>query len=138
MAVARHRLAWLYLDGFVHPSTGVATGLFGAVLAAFAPAVGAGKDKLVVLVLDQAGWPVRDRLVVPDGLVLEFLPSYTPKLQPAQRLWPLTNEAVANPYFATLKVLDTALRAHCGSLAAMPEIIKAETRFGWWPAAGAN
>jgi hypothetical protein len=91
--------------------------------------------KLVVLVLDQAGWHVSDRLVVPDGIVLEFLPSYTPELQPAERLWPLTNEAVANRHFATLKDLDTALSMRCRTLATMPEIIKAETRFGWWPAA---
>jgi transposase len=103
------------------------------VLAAFGQAVGAGQDKLVVLVLDQAGWHVSDRLVVPDGIVLEFLPSYTPELQPAERLWPLTNEAVANKHFATLKDLDTALSTRCQMLAAMPEVIKAETRFGWWP-----
>jgi transposase len=107
------------------------------VLAAFGRAIGAGKDKLIVLVLDQAGWHVSDKLVVPDGIVLEFLPSYTPELQPAERLWPLTNEAVANKHFATLKDLDTALSTRCRALAATPEIIKAETRFGWWPAAAA-
>jgi hypothetical protein len=114
--------------------TTVDTDLLRAVLAAFAQAVGAGRDKLVVLVLDRAGWHVRDRLVVPDGIVLEFLPSDTPELQPAERLWPLTNEAVADQHFTTLKALDTALSARCCPLAAMPEIIKAETRFGWWPA----
>ena len=143
IAVGQHRYEWLYLYGFVHPSTGavvwfvcttVDTDLLGAVLAAFGRAIGAGKDKLVVLVLDQAGWHVSDKLVVPDGIVLEFLPSYTPELQPAERLWPLANEAVANKHFATLKDLDTALSTRCRTLAAAPEIIKAETRFGWWPA----
>ena len=112
----------------------VDTDLLGAVLAAFAQAVGAGQDKLVVLVLDQAGWHVSEKLVVPDGIVLEFLPSYTPELQPAERLWPLTNEAVANRHFATLEALDTALSARCCTLAAMPEVIQAVTRFDWWPA----
>ena len=113
----------------------VDTDLLSAVLAAFGQAVGAGKDKLVVLVLDQAGWHVSGRLVVPDGIVLEFLPSHTPELQPAERLWPLTDEAaVANRHLATLEALDTALSARCRTLAAMPEIIQAETRFGWWPA----
>jgi len=131
----------------VHPSTGavvwfvcstVDTDLLSAVLAAFAQAIGAGKDKLVVL--DQAGWHVSDRLVVPDGVVLEFLPSYTPELvdqqrcSTAERLWPLTNQAVANRPFATLKALATALSARCCTLAAMPAVIKAETRFAWWPA----
>ena len=143
IAVGQHRHEWLYLYGFVHPSSGavvwlvcttVDTDLLSAVLAAFAQAVGAGKDKVVVLALDQAGWHVSDRLVVPDGIVLEFLPSDTAALQPAERLWPLTNEAVANPHFATLEALDTALSARCCTLAAMPGIIEAETRFGWWPA----
>ncbi len=142
-AVGQHRYEWLYLYGFVHPHSGavvwfvcttVDTDLLGAVLAAFGRAVGAGKDKLVVLVLDQAGWHVSDKLVVPDGIMLEFLPAYTPELQPAERLWPLTNEAVANKHFATLKDLDAALGERCCTLAAMPEIIQAETCFGWWPA----
>jgi DDE superfamily endonuclease len=142
--VVQHRYAWLYLYGFVHPSTGevvwfvcttVATDLFSAVLAAFAAAVGAGEDKLVILVLDNAGWHVSDKLEVPVGVVLEFLPPYTPELQPAERLWPLANEAVANKHFPTLKDLDAALSERCRALAAMPDTIKAETNFGWWPAA---
>jgi len=144
VAVGRHRYEWLYLYGFVHPDTGevvwfvcstVDTDLFGAVLAEFAETVGAGEDKLVILVLDNAGWHVSGDLVVPPGIELAFLPSYTPELQPAEHLWPLANEAVANKHFATLKDLDTALSERCRVLAATPEVIKAATSFGWWPAA---
>ncbi len=83
IAVGQHRFEWLYLYGFVHPATGevvwficntVATDLFGAVLAAFAQAVGAGEDKLVILVLDKAGWHTSDKLVVAEGIELAFLP----------------------------------------------------------------
>ena len=142
VAVGRHRYEWLYLYAFVHPSTGevvwfacttVDTDLLSAVLVAFAETVGAGRDKLVVLVLDNAGWHVSDKRVVPDGVTLEFLPPHTPELQPAERLWPLTNEALANQHFASLKDLDTALGARCRTLAAMPGTIEAETHFGWWP-----
>ena len=115
--------------------TVVDAALLSAVLAAFAAAVGAGEDKLVVLVLDNAGWHVSGDLVVPQGIELAFLPSYTPELQPAEHLWPLTNEAVANKHFASLKDLDAALRERCRTLAATPEVIKAATHFGWWPAA---
>jgi hypothetical protein len=31
-------------------------------------------------------------------------------------------------------LLKRALSVRCRTLAAMPEIIQAETRFGWWPA----
>src|SRR5690349_9819853 len=142
VAVGQHRYEWLYLYGFVHPGTGevvwfvcstVDTDLFSAVLAAFAEAAGAGEGKLIVLVLDNAGWHVSDDLVVPKGIELAFLPSHTPELQPAEHLWPLADEAVANKHFATLKDLDAALSERCRTLAAMPETIKAATHFGWWP-----
>jgi transposase len=144
IAVGRHRYEWLYLYGFVHPGTGevvwfictgVDTALLSAVLAAFAEQVGAGAGKRIILVLDNAGWHVSDELVVPKGIELVFLPAYTPELQPAERLWPLANEAVANRHFATLAELDAALSERCRTLAAMPEVIKAATHFAWWPAA---
>jgi transposase len=142
VAVGRHRHEWLYLYGFVHPGTGevvrfvcgtVDAALLSAVLAAFAEAVGAGAGKRIILVLDNAGWHVSGDLVVPPGIELAFLPPYTPELQPAEHLWPLTNEAVANKHFASLKDLDAALSERCRTLAAMPETIKAATHFGWRP-----
>ena len=112
IAVGHPRYEWLYLYGFVHPGTGevvwficstVDAELLSAVLAAFAAAVGAGEGKLIVLVLDNAGWHISGDLVVPKGIELAFLPSYTPELQPAEHLWPLADEAVANKHFATLE-----------------------------------
>ena len=144
VAVGHPRYEWLYLYGFVHPGTGevvwfacsaVDTDLFSAVLAAFAEAVGAGEGKLVVLVLDNAGWHVSGDLAVPAGIELAFLPPYTPEPQPAEHLWPLANEAVANKHFANLEDLDAALSERCRTLAATPETIKAATQFGWWPTA---
>jgi hypothetical protein len=88
VAVGRHRHERLHLYGFVHPSTGAVVWfvcdavLLGAVLAAFAAAVGAGEDKPVVLVLDNAGWHVSGDLVVPPGIELAFPPPHTPELQP--------------------------------------------------------
>ena len=141
IAVGRHRYEWLYLYGFVHPGTGevvwfirttVDAELLSAVLAAFAAAVGAGEGKLIVLVLDNAGWHISGDLVVPPGIELAFLPSYTPELQPAEHLWPLADEAVANKHFATLEDLDAALSERCRTLADMPEVMKAATHFAWW------
>ena len=144
IAVAEPRYRWLYLYGFVRPTTGavvwflcngVNTALFAAVLARFAAAVGAGPNKRVILVLDGAGWHATERLTVPAGLRLEFLPPYSPELQPAERLWPLTNESLANRHFANLAELDAALAERCLALGDQPEIIKAHTQFHWWPEA---
>ena len=122
VAHGHHRYVWQYVYGFVRPSTGqvvwfladtVNTALFSAILAAFAREVGAGPHKRVIIVLDGAGWHVSDRLEVPEGLELEFLPAYSPELQPAERLWPLTNEPLANQHFDTLADLDDVLADHC-------------------------
>jgi transposase len=64
----------------------------------FAEEVGAGEHKRVLfLVVDRAGWHTANKEVeIPEGIHLEFLPSGSPELMSAERLWPLTNEALAN------------------------------------------
>ena len=49
----------------------------------------------MLLVLDGARWHTSKSLKIPEGIHLEFLPPYSPELQPAERLWPLTNEPIA-------------------------------------------
>jgi integrase len=101
---------WLWLDGLVEPDSGQTywwilprtdTQLFSRVLADFAQAMKVSKDKRVVLVLEQARWHISGKLEVPEGIHLMFLPPYSPELQPAERLWPLTNEPIANRYSET-------------------------------------
>ena len=141
-AVVQHRYEWLYLYGFVHPHTGatswwllptVRTDVFNQVLAAFAREVGAGPNKQILLVLDNAGWHTSAEVQVPDGLHLVFLPPYSPELQPAERLWPLTDAPVFNQSFASLDDLVAVQSDRCCVLAAQPQPIRAATRFHWWP-----
>ncbi len=66
--------------------------VFSLALSHFSKEARAGKDKRVVLVLDQAAWHTGKEVEVPEGIHLEFLPSRSPELQPAERQWPLTNE----------------------------------------------
>ena len=72
------------------------TQLFNRVLADFAREFQLSRNKRILLVLDQAGWHISHQLELPEGLDLFFLPAHSPELQPAERLWPLTNEAIAN------------------------------------------
>ena len=37
---------------------------------------------------------------------LVFLPPYSPEVQPAERLWPLSNEPLANRVFPSLNELE--------------------------------
>ena len=111
----------------------VDTVVFSLALKHFAKAVGAGPKKRIVLVLDRAGWHASNDLVVPDGIHLVFLPAYSPELQPAEHLWPLIHEALANRRIETLDELEDILVERCRSLAAETDLIRSNTLFHWWP-----
>jgi hypothetical protein len=66
-----------------------------------------------------------------DGISLVFLPPCSPELQPAERLWPLIDEPVANRHLATLAELDAIVAERCRRLDAA--IIRPHTDFHWWP-----
>jgi transposase len=138
----RHRFAWRYVVGFVHPASGrtifhlatsVSIPLFEAELEAFAQAVGAGPKKRIVLVLDRAGWHTSVRLRVPEHVHLLFLPAYSSELQPAEHLWPLTNAPLINRHFASIEELEDAQLAQCAALQQRPDLIRSTTCFHWWP-----
>ena len=140
IALGHHRFEWLHVAAFVQPTTGEAawylcSGLnkpfFQVLLAEFARAVGAGRERHVVLALDNAGWHGPEGLAVPDGITLVFLPPYSPELQPAERLWPLVDEPVVNKHFATLADLEATLAERCKRLGA--GTIRPHTAFHWWP-----
>lgn len=140
-----HCYKWTYLYSFVRPTTGeihwlilprVDAEVFSVALSNFAEQVGATNNKRILLVLDKAGWHTSPRVEVPEGLELEFLPPSSPELQPAERLWPLTNEGVANRYyFEELESLEEALIERCVALCGQPEIIRSYTHYHWWPEA---
>lgn len=140
--VHRH-FQWLYAYGFVRPTTGenwwcllpaVSIEAFTLALATFAREEGIGPNRRVVLVLDQAGWHASPHLRLPEGMHLAPLPPYAPELQPAERLWSLLDEPIANRTLRDLEELETVLVDRCQTLRADPARIHAHTHFHWWPA----
>ncbi len=137
------RYEWTYLYSFVRPKTGEVHFLilptvnvevvFSLALEHFAREVGAGTRRRILLVLDQAGWHTAKELRVPEGIHLEFVPSASPELQPSERLWPLSNEGVANRHFEEIEDLEEALIERCMALCEKPEIIRSYTCYHWWP-----
>lgn len=133
---------WLWLYAFVQPQTGetywwilpyVNTEIFTQVLADFAEHFGVGKDKRIVLPLDQAGWHMSKDLVVPEGIHLVPMPPYSPELQPAERLWPLVDEPLANVAFATIDEVEETVSQRCQRLLSQQELIRGLTFYHWWP-----
>jgi hypothetical protein len=142
VAVSAPRYEWLYIYAFAHPPSGrsewwllptVGVEVMNLALAACARDMGLGTAKRIVLVLDRAGWHTSPELVVPEGLHVVHLPPHTPELQPAERLWPLLNEGLANRDHADLAALEERAAGRCRELLAQPELVRAHTRYHWWP-----
>ena len=136
------RYQWSYVVAFVRPETGesfwllvprIATDVYTLALAEFAQALDVGTDKRVVLVIDQAGWHGSRKLVIPDGIHLEFLPAYSPELQPAERLWSLIDEVVANRVLPDVEALLDVLSDRCRLVRSWTQVIARRTCFHWWP-----
>ncbi len=133
IAHGHHRFDWLYVTAFVSPASGetfwylhdgVSKPFFTALLKSFAKEAGAGKERTIVLVLDNAGWRGAKNLKVPEGVRLVFLPPYSPELQPAETLWTLVD---------TIEDLDDIIGKRCAALAEERDAIKSRAGFHWWP-----
>src|SRR5215207_7934035 len=111
------RYEWTYLYAFAHPKSGEV-------------------HWLILLVVDRAGWhTAKKKLKVSEGIHLEFLPPHSPELQPAERLWPLSNEGVANCHFEEIEELEETLGERCVALSEQPDLIRSYLRYHWWPQA---
>ena len=70
------------------------------------------------LILDNASWhkarDLRDFFTVSrDRLMRIFLPSYSPELNPIERVWRITRRQVThNRYFESIEELEVALTSH--------------------------
>ena len=122
---------------FVHPKTGetywwilpyVNTKLFNQVLAEFAREFELGAKKHILLAVDRAGWHISHDLKIPEGLHLTLLPPHSPELQPAERLWTLVDEPIANQSFETL---NDERRRFIQSMSISASTARFETRINW-------
>jgi transposase len=142
LAFHRTRYEWLYVYLFVHPASGRSTflilptvnsALMRLALREFQQEVDPEGRKVLLLLLDNAGWHRAKDLQVPPGLLLLHLPPYTPELSPAEPVVPLLREAVANESFPSLEALQERLAERCVYLQEHPEVIRGVAGFGWIP-----
>jgi transposase len=103
------------------------------VLKDFAEHFGVGPSKRIVLPLDQAGWHISQDLKVPEGIHLVRMPPYSPELQPAERLWPLINEPLANQAFDCIAEVEELVYQRCQRLFTQKDLIRGLTSYHWWP-----
>lgn len=91
IAYVNWRFQWLWLVGFVHPSSGetyywlvprLNTNIFSLLLEDFARHFEIGKKRRVILALDRASFHTSQQLKIPEGIHLVWMPPKSPELQP--------------------------------------------------------
>ena len=84
-----------------------------------------------MLVEDNAGWHRSKKVTIPEGVTIEFLPPYSPELQPAERLWILVDEPLVNEHLETINEIEELLVQRCNVLREMKEEIRNLTHYHW-------
>jgi transposase len=142
IAHGHHRFDWLYVTAFASPATGetfwylsngVSKEFFEALLETFAREAEASVARIILLVLDNAGWHSAAGLKIPNGIRLIYLPPYSPELQPAETLWTLVDEPIVNKHIATIADLKERIANQCIALAEQPGQVQSRIGFHWWP-----
>jgi hypothetical protein len=128
------------VDGFARPRTGETFGVLlprvhadrmAEALAAFARWADPGGAKVLVVLVDNAGWHTAKRLTVPGNVRLHFLPPCTPELPPVEPLGPLVRAAAANRSLGRIDRLRSVIRARLRDLARNPELVRRVVGFHW-------
>lgn len=133
---------WSWVYGFVNPQLGetywlilptVNLTLFNLALEEFMKAINPHQDKIIILVIDNAGFHEEEGAIIPEGIIPAYLPPYSPELQPAEKLWPLSNEGVANKTFSNIGELEETQIQRIKILIDQKTEIMERTLFHWWP-----
>ena len=67
-------------------------------------------DREIIIAMDQAGWHKAKDLKYPGTITLMYLPSYSPELNPVEKLWQsLRKEVTHNALFHRLEDMMDAL-----------------------------
>ena len=85
----------------------------------------------MLLIEDNAGWHRSQKCKIPEGLFIDFLPPYSPELQPAEKLWTLVDEPLVNKCFETIDEIEEILVRRCNILSEMREEIRSLTYYHW-------
>lgn len=108
---------YVYLFGAVEPMTGenfflildkcdtISTNAFLKELSNEYP------DDVIVLVCDNASWHSSEDLVIPENIIIGFIPPYTPEMNPIEQIWTeIRKMGFKNHFFPTL---DAVIQKIC-------------------------
>lgn len=89
-------------------------------------------DEYCILFMDRAGWHCARELNIPTNMRLEFLPPYSPELNPVEHIWEYLREKhFGNDVFSSLEEVEQRLCIGLRDCMENPEQIKSLTLFSW-------
>jgi transposase len=62
--------------------------------------------ELKIMVLDNGRFHKAKKLIIPENIVLLFLPPYSPELNPAEKMWAKYKREFTNKFFTSLDEVD--------------------------------
>ena len=62
--------------------------------------------ELKIMVLDNGRFHKAKKLIIPENIVLLFLPPYSPELNPAEKMWAKYKRAFSNKFYECLEDVD--------------------------------
>jgi hypothetical protein len=87
-------------------------------------------DYFILMLADQAGWHVSQKLQVPENIRLISLPPRSPELNPAEHIWEeLREKNFANRAFRDLDEVEDNLCQGLNDIAIDPERLRSMTNF---------
>ena len=63
-------------------------------------------DELKVIVLDNGAFHKTKSLIIPENIILIFLPPYSPELNPAEKIWAKFKRDFTNRLFKNMDLLE--------------------------------
>ena len=133
----RHDAAWIF--GAICPErdTGVALVLPEATVPAMQALIDELEsqlpaDRQAVLVMDRAGWHIAAKLTWPDTITPLHLPSYSPELNPIERVWLYLRERfLSHRLFDTVDAIVDACCDAWNALLAEPGRVASLGHYGY-------
>ena len=87
-------------------------------------------NDMILLCCDGASWHKSKALIIPENIVLFYIPPYTPEMNPIEQIWKeLRRRGFRNEIFATLEDVVTRL---CDTICGLShEVIRSITARDW-------
>lgn len=73
-------------------------------------------NELKIMILDNGAFHKAKKLVIPDNIILIFLPPYSPELNPAEKIWAKFKRQFTNQFFKTIEDLEKYVCTLCKKL----------------------